>query len=106
MGISTHVLDMVHGGPAVGIEVSLSRLNNNSYLKIGGGITDEKGRIAELAPNQEGTYCLEFFVGDYFKKRNAEAFFPKIAIYFVAKDESYHVPVLLSPFGFSTYRGC
>ncbi|MEU7765943.1 hydroxyisourate hydrolase [Nocardia sp. NPDC049190] len=101
--LSTHVLDAVSGVPAVGVTVTLYR----PAQQLDSGVTDADGRIgqfgAALAP---GTYRLVFDTGAYFARRDIETFYPEVAIAFVVTGERhYHVPLLLSPFAFSTYRG-
>jgi len=110
-GISTHVLDTSTGRPASGILVALKRTltQGRSWDSIGSGITDDNGRIASLLDASEtlhaGTYKLTFHVADYFDDR--EHFHPEIAIQFLVRDPEahYHVPLLLSPYGYTTYRG-
>lgn len=105
--ISTHVLDTSRGRPAEGIRVILERDGS----LIGSGVTDEDGRVRGLLEQgstlSEGDYVLTFSVGDYFRRINAKAFYDQIMIHFsiVEASEHYHVPLLLSPFGYSTYRG-
>lgn len=105
--ISTHVLDTSLGKPAAGIRVTLRR---DSSL-IGSGTTDDDGRVRDLLEKgstlTEGDYTLSFSVGDYFANSNRETFYGDIQISFRigAGTEHYHVPLLLSPFGYSTYRG-
>jgi len=101
--LSTHVLDAVAGAPASGIAVTLYR----DAEALGAGTTDADGRIAalgEILP--PGTYRLVFDTGAYFARRTVEAFYPEVSVSFVVIEERhYHVPLLLSPFAFSTYRG-
>jgi 5-hydroxyisourate hydrolase len=105
--ISTHVLDTSVGQPAAGIRVTLRRDNS----LIGSGTTDDDGRVRDLLENgsslAEGDYTLSFSVADYFAKSNRETFYGDIQISFRigSGSEHYHVPLLLSPFGYSTYRG-
>lgn len=105
--ISTHVLDTALGRPAAGITVRLEREGE----LIATEVTDLDGRVRELvAPGQslaEGSYCLTFAVGAYFAADGRHAFYEKVTIDFTidSADEHYHVPLLLSPFGYSTYRG-
>jgi 5-hydroxyisourate hydrolase len=105
--LSTHVLDTAFGRPAQGIRVTLEWAGN----VVGSGVTDADGRVRDLhikdAPLSEGTCRLTFYVADYFSKAGREYFFPEIAVTFRigAGAEHYHVPLLLSPFGYSTYRG-
>ncbi|HWL39177.1 MAG TPA: hydroxyisourate hydrolase [Gemmatimonadaceae bacterium] len=105
--LSTHVLDIALGQPAQGIRVTLERSGD----LIGSGTTDADGRLRDLqkqdAPLSEGTYQLTFYVGEYFSKAGREFFFPEVVVNFrvAGGAEHYHVPLLLSPFGYSTYRG-
>ena len=105
--LSTHVLDTALGQPAQGIRVTLERSGDI----IGSGVTDADGRVRDIhrkdSPLSAGTYRLTFHVADYFAKSGRESFFPEIAVNFrvAGGTEHYHVPLLLSPFGYSTYRG-
>jgi 5-hydroxyisourate hydrolase len=101
--LSTHVLDAVTGAPATGVAVTLSR----SSQTLDAGITDADGRIAALgATLPPGTYQLVFDTGGYFARQELETFYPEVCVTFVVTEERhYHVPLLLSPFAFSTYRG-
>ncbi len=105
--LSTHVLDTALGRPAKGIRVTLERADD----VVGSGVTDADGRVRDLhqkdAPLSQGSYRLTFYVADYFSKAGRETFFPEIIIAFRIGEgtEHYHVPLLLSPFGYSTYRG-
>lgn len=110
--ISTHVLDTALGSPARGIRVSLHRPSPyGGEAEVGAGVTDDDGRVRDLlAPGQtlpEGTYLLRFETGAYFARSGREGFFPEISVSFLVASGSrhYHVPVLLSPFGYTTYRG-
>ena len=103
---STHVLDTTLGRPAQGIRVTLSR----GSTELGSATTDVDGRVKELhaeAPLAEGEYRLTFHVGEYFAAAKRESFYTVIAVDFHvgAGEQHYHVPLLLSPFGYSTYRG-
>jgi 5-hydroxyisourate hydrolase len=105
--ISTHVLDTALGKPAEGIRVTLHR----DASLIGSSVTDEDGRVRDLLAHgsslSAGDYQLTFSVADYFAHTKRRSFYNEIVIHFVIGDESqhYHVPLLLSPFGYSTYRG-
>lgn len=110
--ITTHILDTTSGQPGPGIPVILERKSHSSgWQAIAEGITDIDGRIKDfIAVNEAflpGHYRLIFETGTYFLMQNIECFFPQITISFVVKDitRRYHVPLLLSPFGYSTYRG-
>ncbi|HYL37068.1 MAG TPA: hydroxyisourate hydrolase [Bryobacteraceae bacterium] len=109
-GVSTHVLDTARGQPARGIRVLLERASEDgSWGRAGAGLTDSNGRIATLLDAtgtlQEGAYRLTFYVGDYFEGQ--EYFYPEISVQFMVQDPAahYHVPLLLSPYGYTTYRG-
>ena len=106
--LSTHVLDTTLGKPARGIRVTLERSSDGQTL--GGGVTDADGRVRDFpplrAPLPVGEYRLRFAVGEYFAAVHTDAFYSEIVIAFrLGADEHYHVPLLLSPFGYSTYRG-
>jgi len=101
--VSTHVLDAVRGAPAVGVDVAL-------YLgaqQIADGTTDDDGRVPALASGLgPGTYRLVFGTGAYFDARGEATFYPEVTVTFaVTGPGHHHVPLLLSPFAFSTYRG-
>ncbi|HVR40435.1 MAG TPA: hydroxyisourate hydrolase [Thermoanaerobaculia bacterium] len=104
-GITTHILDIARGRPAAGIAVTLEIRDGVAWKTIGGGTTDADGRCRTLTPSNiaPGTYRITFDVATY----NTDGFFPHVAIEFHVRDaaQHYHVPLLLSPFGYSTYRG-
>ena len=113
-GISTHVLDTARGRPAAGVAVSLARKTGNGWTELAAASTDAGGRVGNLLPAQvkdpAGTYRLRFDVGAYFAAQGAGAdaapFYPYVEIVFQIRDvEHYHVPLLVSPFGYTTYRG-
>ena len=109
--ITTHVLDTARGRPAAGVPVTLDRLDAGSPRTLGSGVTDEDGRARTLLmPGQAleaGTYRLTFDVASYFRALGADAFYPSVSVTFQVRDpaQHYHVPLLLSPYGYSTYRG-
>ena len=108
--LSTHVLDTSIGRPASGVRVRLERVGEAESVVVGGGTTDANGRLAEIVPPNSltaATYRLRFDVAEYFARSGRPALFPEVAIAFVVStgDEHYHIPVLLSPFGYTTYRG-
>ncbi|MFV1980855.1 MAG: hydroxyisourate hydrolase [Rhodothermia bacterium] len=112
MSISTHVLDTSAGCPADGVTVYLESLTNvEDGRLIGSGTTDIDGRVGDLVqdptPITAGTYRLTFETGDYFERAGVSSFHPRVQILFSVRDvdEHYHVPLLLSPFGYTTYRG-
>jgi 5-hydroxyisourate hydrolase len=111
MTISTHVLDTSIGRPAASLIVLLHHQTGTTWTVVSKGVTDEDGRVPALFPASAaaapGGYRLTFDVGDYFRDRGVESFYAEVAIDFVVSDATahYHVPLLLSPYGYSTYRG-
>jgi 5-hydroxyisourate hydrolase len=109
--ITTHILDTARGLPAVNVRIQLRRREGETWIVLANGITNADGRERELLPEVEpvptGEYQLVFEVGEYFAALGQAAFFPRVEITFVVQDPAahYHVPLLLSPYGFSTYRG-
>lgn len=105
--LSTHVLDTALGKPAGGIRVTLE----HEAAIVASAVTDADGRVSEFrtegAPLRPGSYRLTFAVGEYFTAAERAAFYEEIVIQFEigAGAEHYHVPLLLSPFGYTTYRG-
>ena len=111
MTISTHVLDTSIGRPAAAITVRLERQSASAWIDVSKAPTDADGRVPALLPPSEpaeaGSYRLTFDVGEYFRTRGIESFYDRVSIDFVVRDTAahYHVPLLLSPYGYSTYRG-
>ncbi len=110
--ITTHVLDTSRGQPASGVPVRLElETADGSWKQIGKGSTDTDGRAKDLlAPGfalHGGVYRLMFETETYFAMQNVEGFYREVSIVFTIRDpaQHYHVPLLLSPFGYSTYRG-
>jgi 5-hydroxyisourate hydrolase len=110
--LSTHVLDTSLGAPARGLRVVLERVDEHGEVEIvGTGITDDDGRLRDVAGGdgslREGTYRLRFDTGHYFAHHERETLYPEVAIVIRvgASVQHYHVPLLLSPFGYTTYRG-
>jgi 5-hydroxyisourate hydrolase len=105
--VTTHVLDTGLGLPARGVPVRLSRVTDDQTVVLADGSTDDDGRIKDLPPGLEpGTYQLRFDVAAYAATSGQSIFFPEVTVTFTITDERhYHVPLLLSPFAFSTYRG-
>ena len=111
--ITTHVLDTMRGKPAAGVALTLERFDDakSSWSELGRGTTDVDGRVVTLlppGPAREGRYRLTFAVGAYWRAvGTTDAFYDQIPIEFrITRPEShYHVPLLLNPFGYSTYRG-
>lgn len=104
--ITTHVLDATAGRPAAGVAVTLATVAGRT---IATGVTNDDGRVADLGPDRldPGDYRIDFRTGEYFAGRGQETFYPQVSINFcVSADQAhYHVPLLLSPFAYSTYRG-
>ena len=110
--LSTHVLDTSRGRPAGGITISLERLNaGEGWTPLSEAATDDDGRVKQFVlaePNLgPGTYRLVFSVEKYFKELNQQTFYPEVSVAFLIEPgaEHYHVPLLINPFGYSTYRG-
>ena len=104
--ITTHILDTSRGRPAAGVPIELRmREPDGKWLTLGSGVTDSDGRLKTLHPGplSPGIYELVFAIGDTFP----DAFYPEARVAFCVRDASahYHIPLLLSPFGYSTYRG-
>ncbi len=110
-GITTHVLDTSRGRPAAGVPVTLEAKGEGGWRVVGRGATDADGRLRDLTPPDfrlsEGDYRLTFDAGAYFAGAGAEGFYTEVVVAFVVRDAAahYHVPLLLSPYGYSTYRG-
>ena len=111
-GITTHVLDTARGAPAAGVPVVLEVWSGESGWRVlGSAATDRDGRARSLLPDgstfDEGTYRLTFDVHAYFEAQGTRSFFPEVSVVFTVRNagEHHHVPLLLSPFGYSTYRG-
>ena len=110
MSISTHVLDTMRGTPAAGLEVTLSRREpDGDWTVVGQAVTDADGRVRELTAGEldAGDYRLEFATQPYFARSGLSAFYPEVAVVFSLEDPAghVHVPLLLSPFGYTTYKG-
>lgn len=108
--LTTHILDTTRGKPAAGITIILYRGENDEWTEIARGITNADGRLPDLLKNQEKlVHCihkLRFETKDYFDANHVQTFYPYVEIVFdINSDEHYHVPLLLNPFGYSTYRG-
>ena len=106
--ITTHVLDTALGRPAAGVPVRLLRVVADREEVLATSRTDDDGRAGDLGPEQvaPGRYRLLFDVGAYASTTGQDCFFPEVALTFTVHDENHHhVPLLLSPFAYSTYRG-
>ncbi|GAA4311459.1 hydroxyisourate hydrolase [Nibribacter koreensis] len=109
--LSSHILDISTGKPAVGVTVKLEKLHDKTkaWSQVDVKTTDENGRIKDFLDykkTEKGIYRLTFLVDDYFKTQKVDSFYPFIEVVFQIKDQDhYHVPITLSPYGYSTYRG-
>ena len=110
MTISTHILDTSAGHPAAGVAVRLEHHDGTRWLPVGDGVTNADGRVqsrvaagVQLPPGQ---YRLIFEIGSYFASRKLDTFYPRAVVEFFAPDAGHlHVPLLVSPYGYTTYRG-
>lgn len=110
MGISTHILDTSQGRPAADVAVTLERWQSGDWVQVGEGQTNGDGRVGALVEGEalrEAAHRITFGVGAYFARQGVDAFYPKVQIEFMVADaqQHYHVPLLLNPYGYSTYRG-
>ena len=114
--ITTHVLDTTLGRPAANMPVTLERQEGNgSWCKVGGGTTNQDGRSENLLPADKapadklspGIYRLTFDTAAYLTSQAADVFYPQVTVVFAVTDtaQHYHIPLLLSRYGYSTYRG-
>lgn len=110
--LSSHILDINSGRPAAGVTIVLSKMNTDkSWEVIDWRTTDSNGRVKDFLEQKDGktnkgTYKLTFLTASYFEALKQESFYPFIDVVFTIKDDNhYHVPITLSPFGYSTYRG-
>ena len=106
--ITTHVLDTSRGTPAAGLTVVLEMRSAAGWTSVGSRSTDAQGRVGSFSDGQPsaGTYRLTFDTGAYHRSAGLTPFFPDVTVTFeVQSGTHYHVPLLLSPFGYSTYRG-
>lgn len=113
--LTTHVLDTANGCPGEGIELTLFKVEEGQLTKVVSAVTNDDGRVdSPILPKAEcvkGVYELHFMAGDYFRRRGTEladpAFLDQVVIRFGIADEEahYHVPLLISPYSYSTYRG-
>ena len=108
--ITTHILDTSKGRPAEGITIILYGGENDEWTELARGTTNADGRISDLLEKNDqlkfGIFKMRFETKDYFDKLKIPTFYPYVEIIFeVEHDQHYHIPLLLSPFGYSTYRG-
>ncbi|MBF7681841.1 hydroxyisourate hydrolase [Acinetobacter sp. B5B] len=107
--ISTHILDTSCGKPASGVHVKL--FDAHTHTLIGQGHTDADGRLKDFVTTKHvlttGAYQLEYDILPYFQARQQDTFFPKVCLqfYIANLNEHYHIPLLMSPYAYSTYRG-
>lgn len=110
--ISTHILDTSRGRPAAGVSIALEVLNaGEGWSQLSAAETDADGRVTQFGVSESqlipGTYRLVFGVAKYFESLQQQSFYPEVVVTFLIEGaaEHYHVPLLISPFGYSTYRG-
>jgi 5-hydroxyisourate hydrolase len=107
VSLSTHVLDATTGAPAEAVAVRVESLIDGGWQPGAAGRTDADGRIRELGDPGVGVHRLVFDTGEYFRRLEVAGFYPEVAVTFEVIDAAahHHVPLLLSPFAYSTYRG-
>jgi 5-hydroxyisourate hydrolase len=108
--LTTHILDTTKGKPASGVSIILFHQKNNNWAELARGITNADGRIPDLVSKDKiletGNYKMKFETKAYFDKDQIASFYPYVEIVFeITTQEHYHIPLLLNPFGYSTYRG-
>lgn len=109
--LSVHVLNLENGLPSADVKVTLEAQQNEKWVELNSKSTNENGRITDLYPEgktlQKGVYKVTFQTGDWFKSKNQRSFFPEVPVVFVIDGtvDHYHIPLLISPYGYSTYRG-
>jgi len=109
-GLTTHVLDLALGQPAKGLALRLDLLDGGSWRPVATGVTDGDGRTGDLlagTPLEAKSYRLTFETGPYFAASKRASFYPRVQITFQVTDvgQHHHIPLLLAPYGYSTYRG-
>ena len=109
--LSSHILDVSKGMPAQGVTIKLEKFNDakKTWTSVEEKVTDKNGRVPDFLPNDisnVGIYKLTFYTSEYFKKMNTESFYPWVEVVFqITNADHYHVPITLSAYGYSTYRG-
>ena len=108
--LTTHVLDTASGRPAAGLQISLEKMLMGSFQPVSSAVTNSDGRLDESLVGElwgSGVYRIRFETGAYFAARKESCFYPHVEVVFEVRnpEEHHHVPLLLSPFGYSTYRG-
>lgn len=109
--LSVHILDLQSGKPTAGVGVSLEQRDGQAWRALGNAVTDEQGRVRALYPAgktiTKGVYRIVFNTGEHYARLRQPTFFEQIPVEFKVDDtaQHYHIPLLLSPYGYSTYRG-
>lgn len=109
--LSVHVLNLQDGLPSPGVNVTLEKQDGKNWDMLNSAATNEQGRVTGLYPQgrdlEKGTYRVTFKTGEWYKAHNTSSFFPEVPVIFEVDGTvpHYHIPLLLSPYGFSTYRG-
>lgn len=109
--ITTHILDTARGTPAAGVALALYQEQSSGWVKLAEGVTDDDGRVGGLLARTEalpaGVYRMHFATADYFGGRGLPVFYPYVDVVFTldGSADHYHIPLLLAPYGYSTYRG-
>lgn len=109
--LSSHILDVSKGMPARGVTIKLEKFNDakKTWTSVEEKVTDKNGRVPDFLPNDKsnlGIYKLTYYTSEYFKKMNTESFYPWVEVVFqIINADHYHVPITLSAYGYSTYRG-
>lgn len=109
--ITTHILDTAKGCPAAGVPIKIEIERDGKFVELGAGTTNADGRVTDLLsherPLETGRYRMRFDTSKYFADNKIEGFYPYVEVVFDIRQttQHYHIPLLLSPFGFSTYRG-
>ncbi len=109
--ITSHILDTSRGSPAAGVLITLMQQKDDDWLMLGSASTNEDGRVSDFTGFDkalpEGVYKLTFYLSDYYNKLSQQSFYPYVDVAFEIQGDGqhYHVPLLLNPFGYSTYRG-
>jgi 5-hydroxyisourate hydrolase len=109
-GITTHVLDTTRGRPAAGMRVALDVQVDDGWTPVGSGVTDTDGRVPGLVPEgglRPGVHRMTFFTGDWFAAEGTQGFYPLVTVVCTISDPTghHHIPLLISPYAYSTYRG-
>ena len=107
MSLSTHVLDTSRGRPAHDVPVALASLRDGAWVDVASGATDADGRHRFADPPGAGVWRLTFDTGTWFAAQGVTGFYPSVPVVFeiTSPEQHHHVPLLISPFGYSTYRG-